>query len=136
VTITRTLCFSSTDSKGTISSSPGGKLIKVGYKLRQGCGGLYFEVDTSSAMEEGAEDISFKLSVSLSLDQREDVEAMEGNIHGNIATSACYASCGILRSASQYLIEGVIGYKGNNGKRMGGGDGSLQGPLLVLLSSC
>jgi hypothetical protein len=93
-------------------------------------------------MENGVEDISFKLSVSLSLDQREDVAAMEGNIHGNIATSACYASCGILRSASQYLIKGLIGYKGNNGRRRrrkegrGGGAGSLQGLLLMLLSSC
>jgi hypothetical protein len=59
-------------------------------------------------MEEGAEDISFKLSVSLSLDQREDVAAMDGNIQmdgnirGGIATSACFASCGFSRSATQY----------------------------------
>jgi hypothetical protein len=116
-----------------ISSSPGGKLIKVEYEPRQGCGGLYFEVDTSSAMEEGAEDISFKLNVLLSLDQRGDVAAMEGNLHGVITTSACFASCGIVGSATQYLTEGLIGFKGNNG---GGGGGSLQGLLLVLLSSC
>jgi hypothetical protein len=87
-------------------------------------------------MEEGTEDISFKLSVSLSLDQREGAAAMEGNIHGNIATSSCYASCGILRSATQYLIKGSIDDKRNNGRKRGGRAGILQGLLLVLLSSC
>jgi hypothetical protein len=58
-------------------------------------------------MEEGADDVSYKFSVSLALHQKEGVDAI-GGIHGTIATSACYPCCGVIRSTTKYLLKGSI----------------------------
>ncbi len=83
------------------------KILQILSNVKEGCGDIYIEIDSSSAQIGDASDFSFKIEVALSFIQANGVPTQEGGIHGAMSTSPCAVTCGSTKPFSSYLVKGT-----------------------------
>jgi hypothetical protein len=83
------------------------KLLQILSNVKEGCGDIYIEIDSSNTQIDDASDFSFKIEVALSFIQANGVPTRSGGVLGAMSTSPCEVTCGSTRPFSSYLVKGA-----------------------------